>query len=496
MVSQSGLDVPNTSHVPLGMRVMRLIVLGILATMAILVPTLRFIHHGLTGDVWWTWKAGQWMALRHTILLHDPAAWNGPSLAGKPWINLEWGWEWLLYTFAPRLHPLNFLIVLLLLQWAILLSFSWAMRTVAPRLMPELAALSYFVYQVVFLDLKLRAEMVSYAFFPLLLTLLWKGRENVRWLWLLAPLAAIWANIHGSWLLIVVFSGLEVLWALIQRRWATARAMALWGLLLPLAIAVLFTPNHFKTLTYAIWLDHNHYITTYIQEWQSANFHLLSMAVLGLTVFAAWVWRAHRREPSPLILDVWFAGAAFMSFDEVRMLPYFGVIFLLWIAYGLSEYAACRDRWPPLKRSHLWYTAVFLAGWAAASLITLPHLTNRFMTRQMPTAIITWLNRHPHAGVFAPYSDGGYLIAHNVRDVYIDGRADLFLYNGDRFQSYVRIISASAFLPPQVARVFRQADVDRIAWPAHQLDANLTWFLVMRHWHTVYASNGWKIYAP
>jgi hypothetical protein len=497
MVSQSELVGPERGRAPLAIGLTRFLVLVLLAALAIWVPTERFIRHGLAGDVWWAWKAGQWMALHHAILLHDPSSWNGPGMAGKPWVNLEWGWEWLLYVLVPKLSAAHFLAVLLALELALMAAFYWAIRTVAPRLAPELQVLSYFVYQVIFLDLKLRAEIVSYVFFPLLLTLLWKGRKHPRWLWPIPLLAAVWANIHGSWLLIVVFGGLEVLWALYQHEGRSARAMALWSIALPLALAVLLTPNHLATLTYTVWLDRNHDITTYIQEWQSANFHLPAMAVLGLAVFAAWIWRAHRRVSSPLILDVWFAGAAFMCFDEVRMLSYFGVIFLLWIAYGLNQYPACQDRWPLAFRGRAQYPLVWVLGGIAAASFALPRVnSHRFLASAVPSSVVGWLTRHPHSGVFAPYGDGGYLIAHNVRDVYIDGRADLFLYNGHRFQSYLRIISPNACYPDQVARIFQEAHVNRVAWPDRQLGANLALFFQERHWHAAYTSGGWTIYAP
>lgn len=486
---------PSRSSTRMG--TLRLVILALLAFLAILPSTLLFIRHGLTGDVWWAWKAGQWMAVHHRILLANPASWNGTALAGKPWINLEWGWDALLYAMNPHLSAARFVLVLIACQVGILASVYWALRTIAPRLSAQFIALLAFVYLNLFvsLDLKLRAEIVSYIFFPLLLGILWRARESTRWLRILGPLAVVWANLHGSWLMIPGLMVLESVSAAGQRRWRTVGALIVWGGFVPMLAVIALTPTHLQTITYAIWLDRNRYITTYILEWQSANFHLSIYAAMAVALLAAWVWRAQTRFAYPWLLDVWLAGSALMFFRESRMVVYFGFVFILWIAHGLGQVPRLQDKDPRERRVRWRTAAVLTVAGALSAVVLVPQIPPQFLTAAMPSPVIRWINRRPHAGVFGPYNDGGYLIAHNVHNVYIDARADFFLYNSHRFQSYIRL-TQKTMRPAATARLFHHDHVEWIVWPTRQMNANLLWFIAVQHWKILYQNAGWAVYGP
>ncbi|NMP24163.1 hypothetical protein [Sulfobacillus harzensis] len=474
----------------------RVYTVGVLATLSLVLPLIQFYNGGVTGDVWWVWKAGQWMVAHHRILMHDPAGWNGAALAGHSWVNLEWGWELFLYVANPHLNPWIFMLLLGIFELVMLVGFVWAMRTMAPRLAPELIMALYMIYATFAFPftVKLRAEMFSYMAFPFLLGILWRGREDSRWLWLLTPFAALWANMHGSWLMIGVLGGLEVMMSLAGRRWNAAGRQLLWAVVLPVLSGVLLTPEHIRVLTYAWWLDHNKEITTHIQEWLPIDFRQLSLAVWGVATLAAWVWRgwAHRRYP--WILDLWFLGITLAFFDEIRMLTYFGLVFMLWWGYGLGHSRPYQDWLPPNRGDKPFYGGVAIAtllsfGIAFGVMSSHP---NRVNNDPVPAPVMTWLHQHAYPGVLAPDAVGGFLIAHNIHGVYMDGRADFYLANGRRFQQYISLISGTD-KPRRVASILKQGDVTVMAWPKSMLNPSFDWFLSGYHWRVRLRAKGWIV---
>lgn len=474
----------------------RIYTLTVLMGLAWFVPMLDFIHRGLRGDFWWVWASGQWMSLHHHLLSQNPAAWNGSALGGKTWVNLEWGWEWILYHLDPHQTPIVFLLILFGMELLMAAALFWAMSTLAPKLSIEIKAGLYLVYAAFIFPftVKLRAEMFSYVAFPLLLGILWRARQDRRWLSLLIPLTMVWANIHGSWLLIPVLAGLEVLRHVLRKDWGYAGWTLAGGTLGPVLAATIFTPFHLRTLTYAWWLDHNHWITTYIQEWQSVNFHETIFLVWAAVIIASWIWRARSGLSYPWLLDVWMLGTTVAFFEEARMVTYFGEVFILWWAYGLGreerrhEFLSVRGQ--PATRIGLGVAGLLVLVLSLGFGI---HERSRYTAPEVPSTLVSWINGRPHGVVLAPVDVGGYLIAHQVQDVFLDGRADFFLANGHRFQQYVAMIGSG----DQVNRLTRDFSVDHVStvlWPKGQLTANLAGYLAKQHFHREAIAKGWVVW--
>lgn len=470
-------------------------VVALVAFVAFSIPAAFLLRRGLTGDVWWVWKAGQWMALHHRVLGTNPRSWNGSALAGKPWINLEWGWERFLYLANPHLAAWRFIALACGCSLAILITFYWAAKGVAPSLKSEWILCLYLIYSTLFLivTFKLRAEMFSYIAFPLLLGLLWRGRQNMRWLWGIVPLTVLWANVHGSWLMVPALVGLEILGAGCQRAWSRTIRLTLIGAI-TFGLVIILTPWHWQTFTYALWLDQNAEIQNHIAEWLSPNFHETWLSGLAAFALAAALWRTRTRIAYPWLLDLWMAGVTWMFLDSVRMLPYWGLVLMLWVAYGLGSYPRLHDvTSAPYSVRSLW--GGILAAWVAALVVLSSTVTAGFLSTAVPSSIIHWLNHHAHAVIFNPYAEGGALIGQNVHDVYIDGRTDFYLYNGDRFQTYVQTINGRV-QPHHLAAAFRHQNVRMIVWPIHTIPPLLVMFTRQQHWAPVYQADGWAVYAP
>ena len=482
--------VPRT----VGLRIALLVILG---AVSVGFPTWEYLRGGLNGDMWWVWRAGQWMVVHHQVLLREPSLWTGPALAGRPWANPEWGWELILYLASPQGGILGFLVLLLACETLLLAAFWWTMHVIAPKLPIHRIAGLYALYAVAVapIILRLRAEMGSYILFTLLLGVLWQSRTRPRRLWLLAPMTLVWANLHGSWLTVPALVGLELVDSVLRRDKERMILLLVAGWAVPLGIVVALTPEHWYTLTYALWMSGNPQILAYIQEWGSVNFHVATFLAMGAAVLVGWMLRARRRIRYPWLLDVWMVGITLFFFRETRMVAYFGIVFLLWCGYGLAQRGAARharDEGPVAFRR--WFGLAVATG-VVTSILVLPFGSALAADHpSVPPAVVHWIDTHPHQGIFNPYRFGGYLLAHNVHDIFIDGRTDFYLKNSHRFQWYIKIAHGTV-TPKQMVHMFARNQISWIVWPSSSWNAVLGWFVATEHWHRIYTAHGWEIWA-
>src|SRR5947208_1593312 len=59
----------------------------------------------------------------------------------------------------------------------------------------------------------IRPQVFSMVFFTALLFVLTRSRDDVRWVWALPPLFALWVNVHGGWLVGAGVLGIFAAWA-------------------------------------------------------------------------------------------------------------------------------------------------------------------------------------------------------------------------------------------------------------------------------------------
>jgi hypothetical protein len=190
--------------------------------------------------------------------------------------------------------------------------------------------------------------------FSLPLTLWWSEALWAYWcdgksrrLWLLPPVMALWANLHGGFIggLLLLVTAAAVAWLFPGRRGhAQPRplALALAGSL----VATLATPWGLALPLHIVAYLRNPLVTASTQEYQSPDFHslyaLLFLALTGALV-AAWLRLAVRRGawPEPLALAqaaLWTALACV----SVRFLPLWALIVLPLLGDALTTGAALR----------------------------------------------------------------------------------------------------------------------------------------------------------
>ena len=414
------------------------------------------LHTGLAGDVFYQLAAGRWMLAHHAVARADVFSYTVP---GRHWLDEEWGFQVLLAWSVAHLGPVSYwLLSAGACSGAVLAMAALARRCGAGWLWT--AALSVLAAAGLSVGLADRPQDLSYLLFALLLYVLVLARGQPRWLWAVPPLLAVWANVHGSFLLGLAVLALELLWAV-----APAPAGWLWrrqGLPVgPLALtllaalgATMLNPRGPALLGYALRVSTSPQLGSLIAEWQSPDFHsyLLLVVVTGpvLALLGLLVFSGLHLELGDLFLMVllWLA-----TLHAVRFTPYMAL-------------AACvvLVGWVPLRHETLkpGRAAMPLAVVLCAALVAGPHVpagapqagTGPLAT---PVAATGFLARQS-GRVFSTYWWDDYLVSRGI-PVFVDGRTDLYFGTG-LLQAYVDVSDLAVSPGPVLARW----DVEWVMW--------------------------------
>ncbi len=414
------------------------------------------MHTGLSGDVFYQVASGQWMLTHHAVLSHDVFSY---TVAGRPWTNEEWGFQVLLAWLVAHVGAVSYWLVPSgACTAALLLAVARWRRAGAGRLWA--AALGVLATAGLSTGLAPRPQDVSYLLFSLLLLVLTLARHQARWLWAVPPLMALWANLHGSFLLGLAVLVLEVAWSLLPPLSGRAaaghplRPKAAGGALLAGLLASLANPYGPKLLAYALHVSTAGQLTSLIAEWQSPDFHsYFYLAVIFGPVALLGALLALTPTVPPLEDLVLAALLLVATLHAVRFTPY----------YVLAASGALA-RWRPLRQEPFQptFVALPLAAALAASLLVGPHVPAGAPqtgdgSLATPVAAVRFL-RHQSGRVFSTYWWDDYLVYEHV-PVFVDGRTDLY-FGAPVLQEYVDISTLST----NPDALLRRWDVRWVMW--------------------------------
>jgi hypothetical protein len=388
-------------------------------------------------DVWWLLRSGAYMVETRSFPTTDP--FSGTAF-GAEWINHAWGFELLLYGVY-RLGGLGGLLALPALfaiaTFAVLyvglrregLGRPWALVAIG---VGGLATHGFWAP---------RPQVVTYLGLVAFWTILRAGRDGRSrpYLWL-PVLTAVWANLHGGFMIGVGLIGLCLVGAWLDRVAADGVSrsgqpdtrLAVAGVA---SLAAMFaTPFHYRGVLFPLQVLGDRFAQAFISEWGSLPFHYpqvrLVEALVLLTLVAFW-WAPRRCRVTDVLV---LAAFLHLGLQAIRNLPLLVVIVIPILARALAETAAARrgllsmltggrPRAAGLVVSAL---AVLLAiGWVNP-LRRLPDLpTAARVADTFPEGAARFLERSRPAGpLFNDYGWGGYLIWRLYPDyrVSIDGR--------------------------------------------------------------------------
>ncbi|HEX8025968.1 MAG TPA: hypothetical protein VF484_07175 [Candidatus Limnocylindrales bacterium] len=216
------------------------------------------------------------------------------AAAGRPWTDQQWGAQVLL-AVVYRLAGWTGLAVL---RAALVGVTCWLLlvlaRRRAPRLGPMGATLLVLgAFAVMAIALALRPQLFAIPLFVVVLLLLADRDAHPRRLWWIPVVAALWANLHGSFPLVLVVLGISLFAEVLDRRSLAAPSTRLLGVVtLASVAATLVNPFGLGVWTYLVSLATNPTISSRVSEWRpptpldpsGALFYLSVLAVVALLV--------------------------------------------------------------------------------------------------------------------------------------------------------------------------------------------------------------------
>ncbi|WP_224243431.1 hypothetical protein [Hyalangium gracile] len=409
-------------------------VLALLLTVPIALSPLK------NYDLFFHLAGARWL-LSHGFSRQDPFSFTGTS----GWVPHEWGFgilaELSLRVFGaagPELLTATLVATFVMLAWR-------AIRTAssAPGLV-ELGVLALTLVSQAFTWYQERPYHLGHVLFALtvLLTQAWR-RGNARAPWLLVPLCALWANLHGSWLLGPALLGSTAVGALMDGGDAAHRrrcllAMGAAGLAF---LAAGLSPSGPGIYLYPI-LHSVLASTQTLEEWQPMDLSLLwARYFLALALLAVFVCGGARPRSWAILLPT--LGLTVASLGAQRHAPFAALLLALFVAehhHRLAPSAlpeAFRAAWKRLEGwSASWiqhasgsaWPFVVLAGLALSAALHPASVRERIYPGRFPLACFDTLKSLPPGKVLNRFIMGGALsyFAGPEYKVFIDSRNDPF----------------------------------------------------------------------
>jgi len=444
---------------------------------------------GLLGDpdTYWHILAGRWIIV-HFAVPHADIFSN--SMAGAPWVAHEWLAE---TVFAPLYDRFGWNGPVLLTALSFATALACLTRALLRYLEPvhALAGMAT-AWGMALPHLLARPHVLTLPVLVVWFACLAAARSQNRAPPLaFAGLMTLWANLHGGYVLGLLFAALFAGEALIAAKSPARRRDVIrqWAPFLALSCAAsLLTPNGIAGLLLPWRLMQMKFALSALVEWQSPNFQsvqpleiwlmLALFAALSLGLRLPWT------RVSMLLLLL------HMSLAHQRHAEILGLVAPLLVAESISRQLR---RFRPQAASELDDVFADLSGrpsraglvaalclFAGLSAVYLAHPLTRAPDGYTPAAALQAAeDAHVTGPVMNDYGFGGYLIFEGIPP-FIDGRADLY---GDDFLK--RYVEATRGVTDDLPKLLDQY---HIGWTLFA--ANTTAVTLMDHlpgWRRLYA---------
>jgi hypothetical protein len=290
----------------------------------------------IKSDSWLSLLAGR-IETRSWLPRHDQLA---VLTAGREWIDQQWLAHVALYElWSLGGWGVALLAVAGLFLSALVICTVAARRSGASSLAVGLVVVPTFL--IAYPNTILRAQVPAYALFALVLALLLEDASGPRRrrVYLVFPLLALWANVHGSVVLgAALVAGRGLLFAVerVQARerfgaWG-ARSLAL--ILLPWA-CLLASPYGFALPSYYADVLFNSSFGRFVTEWNPST---LPDQPLFYCFAVAGIWLVARRGSStPAFAQLALVGSALAGMAAVRNIVWFGLAALAIVPRSLDD---------------------------------------------------------------------------------------------------------------------------------------------------------------
>jgi len=404
------------------------------------------LAHGKVADpdIWWHLHNADYLIQHHHLPSSDMYSFTVP---GYPWMNHEWLAE-LPYYFAWRAWGLGGIdAVAVSTLIFILLGVLYLSYRESGNCKAAVLASSYAIF-LARVSFGPRTILFGYACLVVLLIILQRFRQNGDApVWVIPALFCLWVNTHGSWLIGMIIFSMIVAGGLVQLKWGMIESetwtkaqrnklFVAWG---ASVVALFANPFGLRLVLYPLDLGFRQKLNIeHVEEWVSVNFHDARgkfVIVLLIILLISSLLRSRRWGLSELAvtLFVLYSGLTYVRF-----------LFLLGIVIA-PVLAKILDFVPPYRQENdtpvINTVAVLLIIASVTYYWPKQSQLQRSVDSQYPVQAISYLETQSISGpIVNYYLWGGYLNWKAPRlKVFVDGRADIFEYNGI-FKDYLSLL--------------------------------------------------------
>lgn len=386
-------------------------------------------------DYWWSLAMGKLIALTGEIPSQNLFLYT--LEADAPFVDQPWLGQWamyMLYDAFGHAGPMVLRNLLAAVAWAGIVA-AGLRRCDDPRVVGGLALLTAAVSGPVF---GVRTQMFAFLPYVALVAIIFAvadQRMRRPWLLLLAPLTALWANLHGTFMLVPVLCGLAG-GALVVERWLEEREIEVaqigwWAAaVVTTAFAAMLNPLGPGIYAYVFELTFFSNVAETVTEWQPPSIDTALGAIVMITLTASLVVMAIRRRTVRLYEAVLFAATAYLAVGAVRQMFWWGAVMLLVVPRHLVALIDAEPWWRtrtsgPQGTVHAIAAAVLiLAGLLSQPGLPVYELGYQFtegfarrtepgraiLTAGTPTRAVEYLREHGYRGrIFHAQAAGGLL---------------------------------------------------------------------------------------
>jgi tetratricopeptide (TPR) repeat protein len=437
-------------------------------------------------DTWWHLASGRWIVQNGSIPDHDVLSFTVPQ---NEWINLQWLYDVLLYAVWTVGGDSGLVIAS---AACFVLTFALLARHLG-RYTGALTTTLLLVWVAATVNERflIRPEMASFPLLAAIQLVLAEGRTNPRRLRWLAPLMALWANMHSLFILGIgaivctmagaVVAGLPVLPAGWRRdgEWPAGarRELFVWGaagiaatLLNPYFLRALLFPIELMTRidgsspVYGVIGEFRPPFSGYFPTFALGSYQVFVFTFAALAVVAAVVrgFARDRRTPAPsdeaagrfdVGAVVFAATLAYLSLLARRNVGIFaiGAVPLVAACAGVLQAKLPPAAFAPalLRGAAAALFAVSIAvcasvasnGWYARTGETHEFGLGTFESNFHPRAVEFFREQNLPGPMFNDMTSGGYLTWDDPtgKGVYVDGRLEV--YDTPFFGAYLKSLS-------------------------------------------------------
>lgn len=391
----------------------------------------------LEGDTWWHLAVAARILKTHVWPTHDIYSFTA---FGSPWIDYEWLGDIVLDLFWKH-GGLQGLMVFVTLVGGIIMGLLYYYASFRSRNSKAAFVACALLLPLAALQFTSRPQMLGYALLIVTLICLEYFRQgHSKALWVLPFVFWLWVNTHGTFVLGFLIIG--VWWAsglrefrfgrIYAKPWTPAERRQLELTFLLCLVASILTPYGTQLAAYPLKMfSSQHQVMRAVQEWEPLDLSLFYGKFFLALLMLFWAGLATSDLKFRLEDFVLFVFATAETFLHARFVilfvPVFAPLAAELLARWVPKYQPARDRYV------LNFALMGLIAFGMVKSFPSGREIGRQLEYEVPSQAVPFLREHPKlARMFNNVNWGSYLLftLGPSRKVFIDGRFDIYDYNG------------------------------------------------------------------